>query len=225
MLKPQKKKVSKKELKRDPLLDSVLKAQTFYEKNRNILTYTVIGVIAVILISFWVKAIYEETNQEAVTLLGKAQVEYDQMNYSKARDFLNALLKEYDGTEAAEQGTFLLANLNFNENKTDEAMRLFKEFTDSYSGSHILLASGYAGIAACFEAQNNYSEAAVAYEKAFNEAGDFVKAADYLYLAGLCYQKANDTDDSKKAFQKLIDEFPDSPRKYDAQTELILAAK
>ena len=225
MLKPQKKKVSKKELKRDPLLDSVLKAQTFYEKNRNILTYTVIGVIAVILISFWVKAIYEETNQEAVTLLGKAQVEYDQMNYSKARDFLNALLKEYDGTEAAEQGTFLLANLNFNENKIDEAMRLFKEFTDSYSGSHILLASGYAGIAACFEAQNNYSEAAAAYEKAFNEAGDFVKAADYLYLAGLCYQKANDTDDSKKAFQKLIDEFPDSPRKYDAQTELILAAK
>lgn len=225
MLKPQKRRVNKKELKHDPLLDSVLKAQTFYEKNRNSLTYSVIGVVAVILIVMWVFAVMDETEQEAITLLGKAQVEYDQFNFTKARDFLNVLIEGYSGTDAAEQGTFLLANLNFNENKFEEAQRLFEDFVGGYSGSDILLASGYAGIAACQEEQKNYADAAENYMKAYSVAGDFVKAADYLYLAGLCYQNANDTSKARETFQKIIDDYPDSPKKYDAQTQLILSEK
>lgn len=225
MLKPQRKKVNKKELKHDPLLDSVLKAQTFYEKNRNILTYSVIGVIAVVLITMWVSALMKETEQEAVTLLGKAQVEYDQFNYIKARDFLNVLLEGYAGTDAADQGTFLLANLNFNENKIDEAAAMFQEFVDGYSGSDILLASGYAGIGACREAKKQYANAAESYMKAFSVAGEFVKAADYLYLAGLNYLNAGDTENARETFKRIVDDFPDSPKKYDAQTQMILSEK
>jgi TolA-binding protein len=226
MLKPQKIKFNKKDLKKDPLLDSVLKAQTFYEKNKNALTYTVVGILAIILLSMWGIGIYHETQDEATTLLGKAQVEYDELNFTKARNFLTQLRQEYSGTDAEEQGTFLLANLYFTENNIAEAKNLFKEFISSYSGSEILLASGYAGLAACLEAEKDYQVAAVKYEKAYKTAKEFPQAAEYLYLAGVNYLSSGDTENANRSLKQVIEEYPDSPKKYDAQVKLIqLAAK
>ena len=224
MLKPQKKKINKKDLKKDPLLDSLIKGQTFYDENKNSIIYLVIGVLAVVLIVMWGSSIMEETEMEAVSLLGKAQIEYDQFNYSKSRDLLNILKEGYSGTDAAEQGLFLLANLNFNEKRYEEARKLFKEFTGSYSGSELLLASGYAGIAACLETENDFRGAADNYYKAYNKVGSINQAAEYLYLAGINFQNAGDEEQARNMFQKVIDEFPDSQKKYDAQTKMILLA-
>lgn len=225
MLKPQKKKIKKKDLKHDPLLDSLMKVQTGYEEHKNKINYVIVGFLIAVLLGVWFVALYNETEQEAVTLLGKAQVEYDQFNYSKARNFLTNLIDEYSGTDAQEQGLFLLANLNFNENNINEAKALFEEFVSSYSGSEILLASAYAGIAACLETENNYTEAAENYIKAHDTAREFIQAAEYLYLAALNYLDAGNSADAIDALQQIVDDYPDSPRKFDAQTKLILAAK
>jgi len=224
MLKPQKRKINKKDLKKDPLLDSLMNAQSFYEGNKNSIIYAVAGALVIVLIIMWGTSIMEETEMEATTLLGKAQIEYDQFNYSKSRDFLNVLKEGYSGTDAAEQGNFLLANLNFNEKRFEEARVLFEDFTGSYSGNDLLLSSGYAGIAACQETENNYTGAAENYKKAYTAAGKLIQSAEYLYLAGLNFQNAGDANQAKDMFQKVIDEFPDSPKKYDAQTQMILIA-
>jgi len=224
MLKPQRARLNKKDLKKDPLLDSVLKAQTFYEKNKNNITYSVVAVIIAALLVVWVMALQNEEEQSAVTLLGKAQVEYDNFNYTKAREFLTELRETLGGTDAEIQGTFLLANLEYNQQNYSEAKQLFNEFIDEYSGSEILLSSAYAGIAACLEQADNYNDAAENYEKASSIA-DGSQAAEYLYLSGLDYQNADNQEKAKEIFRKLIDEYPDSPKKYDAQTKLILASK
>jgi len=173
----------------------------------------------------WGVGIYNETQEEANTLLGKAQVEYDELNFTKARNFLTELRDDYSGTDAEEQGTFLLANLYFTENNLPEAKNLFDEFISSYSGSEILLASGYAGLAACYEADKEYANAAENYEKAYNNTHEFPQAAEYLYLAGLNFLSAGDKTNADQAFQKLIDEYPDSPKKYNAQVKLVQLAE
>jgi len=224
MLKPQKTRLNKKELKKDPLLDSVLKAQTFYDENKNNITYGIIGLIIAALLVIWVMALQDEEEQQAITLLGKAQVEYDNMNYTKARDFLNKLRETLDGTDAELQGTLLLANLDYNDENFTEAKQLFNEFIDSYSGSEILLASAYAGVAACEEQEDNFAAAAENYEKASSVSGG-PQVEEYLYLAGINYLNAGDTEKGREALQKLIDEYPDSQKAYDAKTKLILASK
>jgi outer membrane protein assembly factor BamD (BamD/ComL family) len=224
MLKPQKTRLNKKELKKDPLLDSVLKAQTFYEANKNNITYGIIAVIIAALLVIWVMALQDEEEQQAITLLGKAQVEYDNMNYTKARDFLNKLRETLEGTDAELQGTLLLANLDYNDENITEAKQLFSAFIDSYSGSEILLASAYAGVAACEEKENNFSAAAENYKKA-STVSDGPQVEEYIYLAGINYINAGDTQQGREVLQKLIDEYPDSPKAYDAKTKLILASK
>lgn len=224
MLKPQKTRFNKKELKKDPLLDSVLKAQTFYENNKNNIVYTAMAVIVAALLVVWIIALQDEEEQRATTLLGKAQVEYDNFNYAKARRFLNQLRENLEGTDAEVQGTFLLANLEYNEENYSEAKQLFSEFIDEYSGSEILLASAYAGLAACVEHADDYALAADYYEQAASIA-DVPQTPEYLYLAGYNYMNANERQKAREIFERLMEEYPDSPRSYDAETKLIMASK
>ncbi len=224
MLKPQKNRINKKDLKKDPLLDSLMNAQSFYEDNKNTLVYSAFAVLIVVVIFVWGSSIMEGTEMEATSLLGKAQIEYDQLNYSNSRDFLNVLKEGYSGTDAAEQGNFLLANLNFKEKRFVEAKQFFVEFTESYTGNSLLLSSAYAGIAACLETEDDFSGAGESYKKAYNSAGNLVQASEYLYLAGVNFQSAGDSEQAKEMFQKIIDEFPDSSKKYDAQTKMIQLA-
>lgn len=224
MLKPQKKKLNKKELKKDPLLDSVMKAQTFYESNKNSITYGLAGLIIAILLFVWINALMDENTEKASTLLGKAQMEYENFNTNKAIDFIDKVRSGYSGTDAALQATFLLANIKYSQGNYEDAKLYFKEFLESYSGSEILLSSGYAGLAACLEVEKDYMNAAANYEKASDAAEELAQASEYLYLAGLNYQTGNDNVKAVEMFQKVIEMYPDSPQKFNAQANLVIAS-
>ena len=175
------------------------------------------------LIMVW-NYVYKQNIVKSSAILGKAQLEYQNLNYSKAKEFIIQLKDEYPGTDASDQGTFLYANLLYQEKKYDEAKELFKEFIDSYSGSNILVASGYAGYAACLEKEGNYEEAAEYYIRAQKKAKDFIEASNYLYLAGLNYTAVNEYDEAKDAFKKIVDEYESSERQSDAKAKLIMLA-
>ena len=89
-------------------------------------------------------------------------------------------------------------------------------------GSHILLASGYAGLAACEEALNNYTEAAELYEQAADTAPEFPESENQYYLAALCYKKAGDIEKARSIFQQLADADGSSSRIKDAESQLVL---
>ena len=115
--------------------------------------------MSVILIIVFVYA-HNENVEEARGQLGIAQVEYSNLNYDRAIKRLEKLIENYSGTDEADQGMFLLANVLYQKEKFDEAKSYFEQFVDSYSGSNILLASGIAGLAACYEKEEKFLEAA-----------------------------------------------------------------
>ena len=225
MLKPQKKKITKKNLKEDKFVETALKAKTYLEENQKQVTIVVAAILAFVVLIMVYRNYQENRTMKANSLLGLAQVEYQNMNYGKAREFLNRLFEDYDGTEAATQGYFVLANLNYQQEKYEEAEAAFKKFIDEYDGSKILLASGYAGYAACLEHRGAHEEAAKYYLKAQKTAPDFIEAANYLYLAGRNFVKAGQINKARDAFEKIVEEYKDSNRYNDAKAELILLAK
>jgi len=223
MLKPRKK-ISKKEIKEDKFVEVALNARAYLEENYQRVSIIVISIFAVILIVMYWNYRENVKAEQSSALLGKAQLEYQNLNYSKAKEFIITLMEEYPGTEAAEQGIFLYANLLYQEKNYEEAKHYYKEFIDSYSGSNILIASGMAGYAACLEKENNYEEAAEYYLRAQNKAENFVEASDYLYLAGLNFKSAGNYEKAQEAFETIIEEYEDSERYSDAKAELILLA-
>ncbi len=224
MLKPQKK-LTKKELKEDKFVETAMKTRAYIEDNIkqvSIITGVVFGAFLLIMVYNYV---HSATVAESATLLGEAQLEYQNMNYTKATALLNRLSEEYPGTDAADQGLFLMGNLYFQQGKIDLAAKQFKNFIDSYNGSDILMASGYAGYAACLEAQNKSKEAAEYYVKAQKANPEFVEASNYLYLAALNYITVNDYQSAETLLRQIVEDYPEAQRMQDAEAQLILIAK
>jgi tetratricopeptide (TPR) repeat protein len=143
----------------------------------------------------------------------------------KASERLVRLIEEYDGTDAADKGMFLLANIYYQQRKYSDAQVYFEKFVAAYSGSNILLASGYAGLAACEEVNVNFSEAADLYEQAADLAPQFPESDNYYYLSALCYKRAGDFNKARSIFEHLASEAKTSQRVKDAETQLVLMGK
>jgi tetratricopeptide (TPR) repeat protein len=221
MLKP-KKKISKQELKEDKFVKFSLQAKTYLDENYQKLTRIGLALVAVIVIAAFFYFESQQTETDANSQLGIAEIEFSHGELNKASDRLVRLINEYDGTDAADKGIFLLANIYFQQQNYEEARSYFEKFVDNYSGSNILLASGYAGIAACEEAFGNFEPAAELYEKAADTAPDFPEAENQYYLAGLCYKKAGNIEKAKSVFQSLAEEPEKSTRSKDAESQLVL---
>ena len=221
MLKP-KRNVKRQNLKEDKFVKTTLQMKTYLDENYRQVVLTVVGVFAVVVILISYRFYSGQSEIEANTHLGIAQVEYTNGNLSVAENRLLQILENYSSSDAADQAKFLLANINYQQKKYDLASFYFEEFVDSYSGSDVLLASGYAGLAACREIEENFAEAAVLYDKAARTAPDFTEADNYTYLSGLTYKKANEIEKARKQFEKILKHSNTTKRTKDAEKQLVL---
>ena len=221
MLKP-KKKITKQDLKEDKFVKFTLQAKTYVDENYQKIMRAglAIGAVIIILVFYYYNS--QETNKEANSQLGIAEIEYTNGNLQKASERLVRLIDQYDGTDAADQGMFLIANIYFQQKNYEEARGYFDRFVSAYSGSNILLASGYAGLAACEEVNSNFSEAADLYEQAAELVPQFPESDNYYYLSALCYKRTGDMDKAKSIFRLLASEAKSSQRVNDAETQLVL---
>ena len=221
MLKPRKR-ITKQELKEDKLVKITLQVKTYIDDNYRQVVTVALAVFAVIVIFVVYGQLKSQTRDQAQAELGIAQVEYSNKNLDNASERLTRLIEEYGSTDEGQQGMLMLANIYYQQKKYADAESYFQEFVDSYSGSNVLLSSGYAGLAACKEIARDFLTAAELYETAANAADDYIESDNFLYLSGICYVKAGDIDKGKEIFQKIIDSSKTNQHVRDAETQLVL---
>jgi outer membrane protein assembly factor BamD (BamD/ComL family) len=221
MLKP-KRKITRHNLKEDKFVKTTLQVKTYFDENYTQVVTTVLIVFAVVVFIIGYRYYSEQAGQEANTNLGIAQVEYTNGNLDKAMQRLLVILERHSGSDAADQAIFLLANIYYQQKNYEQASFYFEEFVDSYSGSDVLLASGYAGLAACREIEENFVDAGQYYEHAADIAPNFSEADNYRYLSGLSYKKANDYDRARSQFKQIVDHSNTQKRKQDAEKQIVL---
>jgi len=224
MLKP-KKKVTKQELKEDKFVKYTLLAKSYVDENYQKIMRVALALGAIIILFVFYYYNSQETNKESNSQLGIAAIEYANGNLQKASERLVKLIEDYDGTDAADQGMFILANIYFQQKKYDDSHLYFEKFVDAYSGSNILLASGYAGLAACEEVNANFSKAGELYEQAADLTPEFPESDNYTYLSALCYKSVGDFEKARSLFEQLASEAKSDQRVKDAETQLVLLGK
>lgn len=225
MLKPKKKtnhKLTRQELKEDKLVKTAMQAKNFIDENyKQVMTVVtaVLAFVAIIIFYTWYNNLQ---NEDAGALLGIAQIEYNNSNYDKALSRLQRLVDEYGGTEKADQGTFLMANIYYQKGKTAEAMTYFEEFISEYDSSPILVSSAYAGIGSCLERDGKYEQAAEKYLEAADKAPDFPESDEFKYLAGINFKKAGNVEKAREIFEDLVETHLTDNRLSDAESQLVL---
>ena len=128
MLRP-KKKITKKDIQRDPFLESVDQAQAHLEDNRSL--YFKIGFAVLILIVAF-NILSNKNNQQiqkASASLGEALITLDRSDKTTAQFQLETVLNNHDKTPASEVATYFLGKMMYDSGQFEEA----KTYLGSYA--------------------------------------------------------------------------------------------
>jgi TolA-binding protein len=225
MLAP-KKKISKKEIKQDKLVETYFKTKTFFEENQRTILIALGSLVVVILLVIYLVNRSRERNIESTTLLGNVINLYDQGQFQQAIDGVPAkkikglkfIADEYGNTESGEAAKIFLANSYYQLGKYDEALKYYED----YDGDNKLFqATAYAGAASCYEIKGNKEKAAELYLKAAKVSESEVTTPEYLLYAARLNAELGKKDVAKKLLDQIKKEYSTSAQARDYDRYII----
>ena len=221
-----KKKLTKKEIKQDKLVESYYKAYSFFQNNRQrIAMFGGILVVIIFVAIFYINN-KKQNNQTAGIELSRIMTLYNNGSYLEAINGrpgtpiigLKKIVEEYGSTENGETAKIYLGNAYTYLGKTEEAYNSYQD----YSGSlQLYQASSYAGQAAYFAEKKEFDKAADLYQKAAHVTETDVQNADYLVKAAINLMKSGDNKSAKEIFEKVQRDYKTSTAAGDIQKYLV----
>ena len=130
MLRP-KKKITKREIKRDPFLETVDQAQAHIEKNRSKYLQMGIGIVA-LLIGFNVISNNSSIRKsEASSSLGDALLTLDLNDPTTAKFQLETVINEYKNTTSASLAEYYLGKMSYDDNDIVNAEKYLSSYLNN----------------------------------------------------------------------------------------------
>ena len=209
MMKPRKR-ITKKQMKEDKFVTSTFKAIEFIQNYSKHLVLGFIAIVVVVIAGLLISSSKRQKDQDAAAQLGMALLVYQTGDYAGAINLFEPVLRTYGGTRSASQATYFLGNCFYFTDDYGKALEYYTKYTTMGHTLPSLKVSAIAGIAACHEQQEEFTEAARYYERAEKECPEFYQAAEFLLSAGRCYEASDQKEDAKRVYQKIVDLYPES---------------
>ena len=130
MLKPRRK-IIKKELKKDPYIEFLAKAKNNVDKNRPLYMRWALGVVAVIVAVAFVSKNLQKSKDGAAESLGKALVTLASGDVDNATLQFEFVADEYDNNESGNLAKYYLARAHFNDKDYLAASSYLNEIADA----------------------------------------------------------------------------------------------
>ena len=202
-------KLSKKELREDKLVQTAYKIEQFYHQNQNRVLGVVVVVLVIIVGGFLLQRMTSQSSLEKSYDLTLAKMAYGQQQYDQARAGLQQVVDKYSGVTAAE-AKYYIARIDFDQGQFAAAEQGFREYTQNFKGDEYVNCAAEAGLAASLEAQGKTGEAAEVYASVAQKYGKLPYATEALLAAGRIYLDLNQSDKAKEALDKIIRDYPAS---------------
>ena len=127
MLKP-KRVITKKEIQRDPFLESINKAQTHLQEKRSNYMKMALGLIVVLIGYIIISEKKSQSNFDASTALGQAMVALDRGELENAQFQLETVINEFSGSESAEIAGYHLGKMKYESGDNNGAEIYLSQF-------------------------------------------------------------------------------------------------
>ena len=160
MLKP-KKNITRKEIQRDPFLESVDQAQAHLEENRSLYMKAAIGLIIVLLGYNIMKENSAQRKLDASAALGQALVALDRGDVSNAQFQLETVLNEFKGTPSSSVAGYYLGKMRYESGDVTQAEQYLTVFFNDKPVD--IMVSSAALMLSDIDAQGNDMNGAVSY--------------------------------------------------------------
>lgn len=122
---------------------------------------------------------------------------------------LRQVATSYAGTAAAGNADLLLADNLRKASKLDEAVTTLRAFIDKYP-DHPLISGGWTSLAATQEMQGKQDEALSTYQKVSTTFATSFSAPVALLGQARIFKEKGKTDEARRLFDQVINQFPDS---------------
>ena len=209
LLKPRKR-ITKQVLKEDKLVTYTFKLNSYVRKNLRKISYIVLGfgLALFITLSLYYSGKRSETN--AMSDIGMAQLLYESGNIELAKNAFEEVIKNYKRTKGAGISVYYAGDCYYILRKLEEAKKYFQMYIDDYGDNDILKSSAISGIAACFEEEGKYVQAAEYYKKSSEEFPDSFNAPRNLIDMARCYEIIGMKEEAKNGYKKVIEKYSSS---------------
>ena len=130
MLKPQRK-IIRKEIKRDPFLETIDKIEYNFEQNRKTYLYIALGLIAVIISGNFLLNKQSQKDIDSNSALGIALVAFDNEDYENAKFQFETILSDFSGTNSSNIANYYLGKISFENNDLTKAESFLNEYLNN----------------------------------------------------------------------------------------------
>ena len=158
MLKPQRK-ITRKEIKRDPFLETIDKIEYNFEQNKKTYLNIALGLIAVIIS---VNVLLNKQGQKDIdsnSALGIALVAFDNEDYENAKFQFETILSDFSGTNSSNIANYYLGKISFENNGLIKAESYLNEYLNNSEPD--ILISGTIKILSNIALKNNEFDKAI----------------------------------------------------------------
>lgn len=129
------------------------------------------------------------------------------------------VIAEYGGTDAADVAALYLAQILVREGKPAEALPLYEEFIDDHPG-HVLAGPAQMSVYLIRMDSGQRKEVLAELESQLNEDETRLPKDALLAMIAEAYETEGDGAKARDAWQRLANEFPESPYAIDAQRKI-----
>ena len=212
--------ISRREMKEDRFI------LWLYEMSNEIDKYKWPLVIGVAVVVVSIAGGYYWSNQqtddlvEAGKVLAPGQSAMQDNRFEDAIPLFERVVNEYGGTALAPEATIELANAYFNTGDYENARTYFQTYLDEYDEDAMFRVTARSGIAACDEEEEKYEEAAREYLALADEDPDSYLAAGFLLSAARCFAAADQKEQARALYDRVVESYESTPYARDAQIAL-----
>ena len=130
MLKPSRK-ILRKEIKKDPFLETVEKIENGFEENRKTILNVLFFFVAVTVIGLIYNNNQNEIELESISAFGTALVAYSNADYDNAKFQFESISSNYQGTESEIFSNYYLGRIAYELGNFNEAKLLLNDFLNN----------------------------------------------------------------------------------------------
>ena len=157
MLKP-KRIISKKEIKRDPFLESIFSIKTYFTEKKQYYTRIILAVLAVFIIGLFYLKSQDSNTESGENILSKAMVFLALNDEANALIYLQEVIDEYGSTVAGVNASFYLGRIYLDKGEYDLALPYFEKYA-SKGKNPILTGSVYQAMVNIYRSKHDLSNA------------------------------------------------------------------
>ncbi|MGH7520351.1 MAG: tetratricopeptide repeat protein [Gemmatimonadales bacterium] len=179
-----------------------------------------IGTILVVgaVLFVWQLSTKRRSEEIASRELQGARFAFENQNLPLAASELARVIENYSGTNAAEEGRLLLANVRLLQGQPQQAVEVLRDYAPGAGGAYRSQAYGLLG--AAFENLGRFREAAEGYENGAAAARLDFQKAQMLSDAGRAWTSAADTTTAVQVYQRIVKELPNEGAVTEAKVRL-----